>query len=152
MPKLQPIQIPVFRGNFREWKSFIDLFTNIIHNNRHIVDVIKMQYLLNYVDGDAKRIISHLQLSPQNYHLALQLLQERFNNNRRIITAYINNMLDTKKIEPGSTKDIITLHDTLRECLAALNNMGCCTDHWSPLIITIITRKLDVESLQRFED
>lgn len=151
-PKLPAIKIPKFNGDYKEWKPFVDIFVNVIHNNPHLSNVERMQYLLYHLEGDARKVISHLQLSSANYHTAFSLIQARFNNNRRIITSYINTIMDINKVEYRSQADIIMLYDTLKECLEALRALDCQTDSWGPIIVCITIRKLDSESLRIFEE
>lgn len=61
--KLKPISIPRFGGDYRSWTTFHDLFRNLIHTNNTLTNVQKMQYLKTNIDGEASRIIGHLQIS-----------------------------------------------------------------------------------------
>jgi len=99
LPKLPTIQIQPFSGDWKDWQQFYEIFTNIIHNNSALSNTEKMQYLLNYLQGDAKKIVAHLHLSNNNYEVALQLIKNRYSNNRKVITNYINTILSMKKAE-----------------------------------------------------
>ncbi|KAL9873464.1 uncharacterized protein ACN427_013847 isoform 1-T1 [Glossina fuscipes fuscipes] len=46
---------------------------------------------------------------------------------------------------------IKTLHDTTRECLLALNNIGTETKEWDPMLVHILIKKLDRTLHIRFE-
>lgn len=151
LPKLPPVKIPKFSGDYKEWKPFIEIFTTVIYSNIYLSKVEKMQYLLYHLEGDARKVISHLQLGNDNYDSALRLVQARYNNNRRIITNYINTIMDIKKVEHRCQEDIIMLYDTIRECTEALKNFNCQTQEWGPIIVCIAIRKLDPESLRLFE-
>lgn len=97
LPKLPPIHIPKFSGQWKEWQQFYAVFSTVIHNRADIPPVAKLGYLLTYVEGEAKRTIGHLHVSNENYPVALRLLEQRYKNKRRIVTNYIEEILNIKK-------------------------------------------------------
>lgn len=44
------------------------------------------------------------------------------------------------------------LHDTTKECLFAINNLGADTTNWDPLIVFILSQKLDVDTHKDYVD
>lgn len=152
LPKLPAIQIPLFTGLSKEWNQFIELFKSVIHENRTLKNIQKLQYLLGYLRGEAKEAVAHLQLTSSNYEAALLILEERFSNPRQVATEYLDSILDIKKLDYRSTNDVISMYNTIRNCLAGLQNLGYATSHWDPIIIRIIMRKFDTETLRLFEE
>ncbi|XP_037915021.1 uncharacterized protein LOC119653933 [Hermetia illucens] len=152
LPKLPAIQIPLFTGLSKEWSQFIELFKSVIHENRTLKNIQKLQYLLGYLRGEAKEAVAHLQLTSSNYEAALLILEERFSNPRQVATEYLDSILDIKKLDYRSTNDVISMYNTIRNCLAGLQNLGYATSHWDPIIIRIIMRKFDTETLRSFEE
>ncbi|CAD7084226.1 unnamed protein product [Hermetia illucens] len=96
--RLPTVETPPFRGNSTQWKSFIDLFNAIIHSNSTIGPIQKMQYLLSYLNGDAKEAVSQLTLDVLNYEKAISALEERFINNNKMKMIYVDAFMDVKKV------------------------------------------------------
>ena len=61
-----------------------------VHQNESLSNVQKMNYLINFVEGQAAETIKGLYLKNDNYLIALDLLKERFGDDQYIISAHIN--------------------------------------------------------------
>ncbi|XP_075164230.1 uncharacterized protein LOC142236821 [Haematobia irritans] len=146
---LPKITIPKFDGDYGKWCQFYDLFLTMVHNTS-IPAIQKMWYLKSHVVGEAERLISHLTTTEANYNSAWSMLRERYDNKRVIVATLIDKIL----AQPNATSNAITikgLHDTTRECLLALNNVGVETSSWDPIVVQILIRKLDRNLHIRFE-
>ncbi|GAB0095428.1 hypothetical protein DMENIID0001_108120 [Sergentomyia squamirostris] len=151
-PKLPPLHITKFGGQFKDWNSFIELFNHIIHNDPRLCDTERFQYLLSYLESEARRIVSHLTPTGDHYQSALNILKNRYENRRETTFQYVNMLLDAVKIEHRNAHHVINLHDSISVALAGLNSLKYRTDTWGPMIIGICIRKLDAESLRFFEE
>lgn len=72
--KLPLIQIHKFDGTFFKWLEFRDTYESLIHRNNRIQPIHKFHYLCSYLEGEAARIISNLEVSSRNYTEAWDLL------------------------------------------------------------------------------
>ena len=81
LPKLH---IKPFDGNYLEWLTFWDSFSNAVHENTNISNVDK-NYLKGMITGEAARAISGLPMTSQNYEKAIQILKERFGRKQILI-------------------------------------------------------------------
>ncbi|XP_075162829.1 uncharacterized protein LOC142235456 [Haematobia irritans] len=138
---LPAVTIFKFDGDYMKWISFSDLFTKIIHEQK-IPNAHKMWYLKNHVMGEAASLIAHLAITEDNYPTAWQLLEHRYNNKRVMAATAIQRMLDQPS-GAGSLSALKRLHDTTKQCLAALSNMGLQTSSWDPLLIHLLVKKLN---------
>ncbi|XP_055700017.1 uncharacterized protein LOC129799815 [Phlebotomus papatasi] len=152
LPKLPPVQIPKFNGIYKDWYKFYDVFKSVIHDNYNLGNVTKFQYLLSYLEGEAATLVSTLRLSDTNYIAALEILEERYKNPRRIITSYLDIVVDHKKLEHRVAEDLSSLHGAIRECLTGLANMGYKTNEWDAIIVHIAMKKLDNETQRLFDE
>ena len=57
LPKLE---LPKFDGDILKWITFHDAFTSMVHDNQHMNDIHKFQYLIAHVTGEAARTIEGL--------------------------------------------------------------------------------------------
>lgn len=138
---LPRISIPKFNGDYLKWKTFQDLFCQLVANQK-LPTAQKMWYLKSNLGGEAEKLISHLSATAENYVTAWNLLQERYNNKRVIVTTLIQQLLE-QPISGSSVAGLKQLHDTTQECLHALNNIGIDTASWDPMLNHVLLKKLD---------
>lgn len=131
---------------------FIELFETTIHNNPYLAPVQKMQYLLNYLDGDAMKCISNIGISNDNYPVAMDMLRMRFGNKRRICREYVVNILDLPRMKTKSAAGILNIISVLNTSLHGLQRFNYDTSSWDPIILECVTSKLDNESRERFDE
>lgn len=82
--KLLNIDIPKFDGNYERWIPFRDLFKSPVASNTALSAIQKLHYLRSSLTGDAANIISALEITNDNYEIAWQLLEQRYENKRLI--------------------------------------------------------------------
>lgn len=137
------MQIPDFTGNYNQWISFKDIFIESVHNNPLLSQTQKMQHLKSKVKGEAERLIQHLAISADNYTASWDILTHRYDNIRLLFTSYINTLLGQPIIQQANAQNIKKLHDVSTECLNGLSNIGIDTTTWDPIIVHLLSQKLD---------
>lgn len=150
--KLPQIQISKFDGSLHHWLEFRDMFVSLIHENPSIQPVHKFHYLNSYLEGEAARVTSNLEMSVSNYDKAWSLLCDRFNNKRQLISYHLNSLFNTEKLNRESDRSLRTLIDNVNKNLRALASLGEPTDSWDTLIIHMITSKLDSPTNLKWEE
>lgn len=145
---LPKITIPRFDGNYLNWRQFHDLFLEMVEK-QPIPAIQKMWYLKTNLSGEAERLISQLTLTEENYVTAWKTLQDRYNNKRVLVATLIEKILNQS---PGTSTAIAikSLHDTTKECLLALNNLGIDTSNWDAILLQLLNKKLDKHTHLRF--
>lgn len=83
--QLPRINIPNFTGKYDEWPTFHDLFVSLIHNNKKISGVQKLQHLKSCLVGEPENLLRNLTTTELNYEEAWNQLQKRYNNIFNII-------------------------------------------------------------------
>ncbi|XP_037931366.1 uncharacterized protein LOC119666155 [Teleopsis dalmanni] len=119
-------------------------------DNQPLPAAQKMWYLKSHVTGEAEKLISHFSITEDNYLAAWTLLQDRYNNKRVLASTLIDELLN----QPSGTSTVAAvknLHDTTKECLLALNNLGVQTTFWDPILLQVLIKKLDRAMLIRYE-
>ncbi|XP_045448180.1 uncharacterized protein LOC123656554 [Melitaea cinxia] len=150
--KLPQIQISKFDGAYFRWLEFRDTFENLIHNNDRIKPIHKFHYLISYLEGDAARIISNLEVSSINYAKAWQLLGDRYNNKRLLINHHLSSLFNIQAHTRESERSLRFLVDHVTKNLRALASLGQPTDRWDILIIFMLSSKLDSRTLMKWEE
>lgn len=144
------MDIPVFSGNFQHWVSFKDLFDEAIHKNPSLSNAQKMQFLKSKVKGEAERLIQHLLISADNYAACWEILSHRYDNKRSIFNSYANTIYNLANIQQQSFTSIKRLHDATLESLHAIKNLGIDIKSWDPLLVYILSQKLDNDSYSEY--
>ncbi|KAJ0171671.1 hypothetical protein K1T71_012434 [Dendrolimus kikuchii] len=140
------IDIPTFSGSYHLWVSFKDLFLETIHRNRCLSNAQKMQFLKSKLKGEAEKLVQHLNISSDNYTACWELLDHRYSNPKLIFNSHMHIIMNLPMIPQQSASAIKRIHDTTNECLNAIKNLGVAIDTWDPMIVYILSQKLDQES------
>ena len=139
--KLPKLNIKYFEGNPLHWKSFFDSFTHMI-DKANISDVEKFSYLVSYLKGQAAETLSGLNLTNDNYKVALELLKKRFGDDQVLISAHMNALLKLDSVR--SIKDIQSLRksfDNIEAQIRSLQNLGVQSKQYGPMLIPILNSK-----------
>lgn len=149
--RLAPINIPTFSGEYRSWCAFHDIFRQLVHENKKLSSVEKMQYLKTSLQGEAAKLIGHLDISNNSYAIAWELLDNRYNNLRMLCGAHIHRILHLPKVNQPTIAELKYVHDTIQESLHSISSLGVETDSWGPFIVHLILERLDRETVRFFE-
>ena len=66
LPKLPTLTLPKFSGLVKDYRPFIQLYEKIIHENKNLSSIEKMNYLVSSIQGDAKNAVKHLTITEEN--------------------------------------------------------------------------------------
>lgn len=144
--KLPKLELPKFTGDIRKWRNFFDMFTKLVHEKKELSEIEKFTFLRNYLEGEPLNLISHFDVSAATYNIAYTTLQERYNNERWLIDAEVDFLLE------GKMTTIRELHDHTREALYNLKALKVDTATWDALLVRITMKKLDKKTISAFED
>ncbi|XP_063981076.1 uncharacterized protein LOC135164549 [Diachasmimorpha longicaudata] len=100
---------------------------------------------------EAEEIISSLELTEENYEVALQLLKDRYDNKRVIIQKHVRALMDLPTIGKESALELRKFIDAMSMHLRALKSLGQPSDTWETLLIHSFTAKLDRVTHQEWE-
>lgn len=142
--KLPTISLPNFDGSYDSWLEFKDMFLSMIHNSKQLDNIQKYHYLRSSLSGNALQVIKSLEFTSDNYSIAWELIENRFNNNQLLIRNHVKALFSMSAVYKESPAQIRKLIDTVLKNLRALKTLGEPTESWDTLIIHIITTKLDV--------
>ena len=96
-------ELPSFDGQYKDWKKFFDMFKGTVHEQQSSPKVQKLHYLKGALKGEAKRVLSHLPTTEANYNAAIQLLEDRYNNEFLITKAHLNNIFQIDSMKTVQT-------------------------------------------------
>lgn len=148
--KLPKISIPTFKGDQKLWPTFFDLFSQLIHQNKNLSNIEKLQYLFSYLDGEPLKLLAGLSISDDSYEIAYKKLVNRYQNKRLLASNALSAILSSS-LKSDSARDFRSLLNIFSESLASLEALQFKIDQWDFIIFHILLEKLDVSTRTSFE-
>ncbi|KAK6014431.1 hypothetical protein OSTOST_20185 [Ostertagia ostertagi] len=121
-PRLAPLPIPKFRGQLWEWDHFWSIFEAVIHKS-NISRIEKLSYLLEALQGPAMDTVKELQVTADNYDVAIQLLRRKYDNQEAVISQLLQHLQDMRPRSATIADQMHTL-DKILPVLAQLEQKG----------------------------
>lgn len=132
------IDIPKFSGTYSEWSNFRDLFTSIIIENADLSAIEQLHYLKMSLSGEPSQHLKNIAMFGDNFTRTWDQLVARYKNKRILINAYLNSLMDTRKVKNENSVDIKRLLGDVKEALGALETLGCPVQHWDLIVIFLM--------------
>ncbi|XP_063529012.1 uncharacterized protein LOC134740471 isoform X6 [Cydia strobilella] len=95
--KYPEISLPSFDGDLTQWLQFRDTFDALV-NQASLAPIVKYKYLRSCLQDGALEVISSLDFSEDAYMLAWQMLCERYNNPKRLVTNHMRALFDVEPV------------------------------------------------------
>lgn len=150
--RLPKLNLPVSSGSYDEWFPFYDTFQSIIHRNTSLDNIQKLQYLRASLTGDAKNIISALEILAANYNTAWNLLKNRYDNRRVIAQNHIKAIMELPSMTRENACELRQIIDGASRHISALEALKRPTSQWDDLLIYILSNKLDPVSMREWQN
>jgi len=149
--KLPTIEIPKFGDQIIEFKHFHETLNSLIINNQALDDVQKFHYLLSFVTNESHHLIQNLPVTQQNFHVAWNLLCDRYYNERLIAAAYVKSLLPLPVINKESTTDLRSLINQFQSNLNAIKALDLSIPLHEVLLSQIVIEHVDEVTRQQWE-
>ena len=98
--------------------------------------------------GEAKNSVSDIQLSNENYQVAVELLKERYGDKQAIVTSHYTELINLKPV-PNNPKRLRKMYNDVEKHLSSLQALEHYTDQ--DLFISMITSKLPKDVVIQLE-
>ena len=96
--------------------------------------------------------MKHLDLEPNNYSVALEILKTSYVHKRILIYIELRTLFTLPSLKIESTNSLKQLLDTTHECLLALRNYEALVDHWDCILNYIMEEKLPKRTKECWEE
>lgn len=148
--KLPSIEIPPFTGKYSDFLQFMNIFHSVIHNNSSLDNVQKLYYLRNFLKNEPLDLIKNLPISEESYSEAIEIIKDRYENSGLIVNDHVMQLLDINPIK-SSAQSLRSFVSNVKQNIAAIRNLDSTVDTWDPLLICILSRKLDSYTLKAYQ-
>ncbi|XP_055856101.1 uncharacterized protein LOC129919272 [Episyrphus balteatus] len=142
--KLQPMQIPPFSGDYREWPGFRDVFLQTVDCNTKLSSSQKFRYLKSVLREDAFNLLNGVSVSDSNYQLAWEKLENRYDKPLYIINALIEQFLKLPNVVSGDGFHLRKLVDKADEVIRGLEAVK--SEGRDPWLVYLLINKTDSET------
>lgn len=133
-----------FSGNLAEWESFHDRFTALIIRNKDLSDFSRMHFLTTSLTGSARKVISSISITADNFSVAWKALKVRFENKKRLIDLHIAALYNLPPMARESAVELHSLRDTTDKSISALKSLGRSSEEiLSDILVYFVVQKLD---------
>lgn len=149
--KLPAIQVPTFTGKLTEYRTFINLFNSLIHKDASLDNIQKLYYLQSFLCGEPYELIKNLPLVDNSYPESLKLLDERYNNVFKIRSEHIDTLLSLQPIIKSNAVNLRGFICIVKQEMSALKNLATNVDSWDPIVLCILSKKLDTYTKQAYQ-
>lgn len=102
------------------------------------------------MSGDAEKVIQLYETSAKNYLVAWNCLNERFNNKKIIVQSQTKAIFDLEPVTKETASKLRQLIDSLSGHMTALKAIGYDPKNWGPMLLHIISTKLDCATLKEW--
>ncbi|XP_062711436.1 uncharacterized protein LOC134289528 [Aedes albopictus] len=146
-----PRAIPTFDGRYENWERFKIMFRDAVDRTNE-APRIKLYHLEKALVGDAAGIIDVKTIADGNYAHAWELLEERFDDQRRMIDIHIAGLLGVKKL---SKEDFGELRSLVESTTSHVENLKFLDQEFTGvselIVVHLIARALDPTTKKLWE-
>ena len=101
--------------------------------------------------GEASKMLTSITVTDDNFDVAMEILQNRYDNRRLILRAHIHGIVSYRPVSHENIRELRKLVDTMEEHRLSLRNMGQPVEHQDPFFVYLIAEKLPIETRKFWE-
>nr|XP_022910072.1 uncharacterized protein LOC111421154 [Onthophagus taurus] len=103
------------------------------------------------VTEEPAQLLKNIAICEDNFARAWDILIDRYENKRILIDSHLSVLLSTRSIKQESSSELKRLISEIKENLGALEALDCPTNQWDNILVFLIVRRLDPETLKDWE-
>ncbi|CAB0034376.1 unnamed protein product, partial [Trichogramma brassicae] len=141
---LPTIDLPQFSGDQLEWETFKGMFIVLVHDVPSLPPILKLQYLIRSLTGEAANRLKNVQITAENYDGAWQAILDRYDNKKVLLSTHMSHVISCPAMQKKSIEELRRVLDVIRESKQALDNLKIEPEHMGELwLIHHTVNKLD---------
>ena len=149
--ELPKLELPRFSGNADEWHEFFQMYCSMVHSNDRISVLHKNHYLRQCLDGPAADLIRSIPVTDVDYKTAIQMLRDRYDRPDRTVKLHVAAIFELEVIKRADAESLEKLYSSVCDHLRVISSKGELVQHWDPMLLHIVTSKLDTVTRTAWE-
>ncbi|XP_024872453.1 uncharacterized protein LOC112455013 [Temnothorax curvispinosus] len=146
--RLPDITIPLFKGEYGAWPTYLDLFKAVIYD-QPLTDVEKLHYLRLLLEGPPAQLISGLSLTADSLKPSWEMLVDRYENKRLLIQSYLDQLFASSTLVQKNAAALDKLLTTFKEGIKGLQALGISQDLGDCILVYQLSRQLDRQTKEQ---
>ncbi|XP_049294159.1 uncharacterized protein LOC125769469 [Anopheles funestus] len=123
----------------------------MIDSSSEIPSIMKLQYLLSSLKGDASLLFEHTTLTADNYAVTWSALLKRYDNPRMLIRDYLRKIHHLPAVKTESVDELAQLVDEFTCHVNGLKKLNEPVDNWDSPLTTMMFFKLHPSTMLAWE-
>ncbi|XP_075157602.1 uncharacterized protein LOC142230865 [Haematobia irritans] len=140
-----------FRGDYKSWPSFRDMFSAIYIQNSSLSKVQKLFHLRKKTEGEAHDIVKKCPLTNNGFDIAWSNLKDRFENKRMLVHSQLRVLFNLNAVSSESSEEIKCLQRDINSCITALRMYDIDVSTWDAIFVYMCSTKLPSVTLSLWE-
>lgn len=103
------------------------MFKAFVHEDTELSPLAKFQYLRSCLTDQAARLIQSLDITPENYTKAIDMLMARYDNKRFIFQSHIVDIFSIQAVHKPSLETLRDFIDSTNSNLRAIQSLASVT-------------------------
>ncbi|KAH7687750.1 Pao retrotransposon peptidase family protein, partial [Aphelenchoides avenae] len=120
---LKELPITPFNGNIRQYPMFRNRFLDVVEGHANLPPRHKLQYLLQFLQGEPLQLANNFQLTDENYYAVVNLLEERYGNQDMIRNLLMGDLIALRPPADGAS-DLRRFHGEAFRVTTDLKQLG----------------------------
>jgi len=149
--KLPVISLPTFEGETTSWLHYRVTFEALIVTNNALCNVQTFHYLTASLKGEAKGVISNLQITNENFSVAWKLLKQRYNNQRLISMMHAKNLCFLPGVKKSDASLLRQLRNHVSSHMNALKALSRNVHIQDLMLNHLLLSSLDAETQRKWD-
>uniref|UniRef100_A0A182VSD6 Uncharacterized protein n=1 Tax=Anopheles minimus TaxID=112268 RepID=A0A182VSD6_9DIPT len=145
--RLPKIELPTFDGDSTKWLTFRDRFVAMIDSSADIPSIMKLQYLLSSLKGEAALLFEHTTLTADNYAVTWASLLKRYDNPRMLTREYYRKIHQLPGVASENVDELAQLVDEFSRHVNGLMKLNEPIDTWDTPLCNMLLMKLDTSTI-----
>ena len=150
--RLSKMRLPKFSGNYSDYKNFMSLFENLVHNDPTLTDIEKFNHLISCLSDEALGTVKAFQITEDNYPKALASLKKVYDNECLIFFDNISKLFDLPEITKPSASALRSMIDTVSAIYDSLLSIGDDKKITNAILIHLVMSKVDPVTKSKWEE
>lgn len=149
--KLPRIELPSFDGDITQWITFKDRFMSMVHEMVDLTDVMKLQYLLAALKGDALAQFDHVQLSAGNYETTWKALLTRYDDSKILRREYFKALYRLEPMKEATAEELTRVANECTRLVKGMERLSEPVEDWNTPLTCLVRWKLHSKLLIEWE-